>query len=145
MVTQPGPIGWCYDSVILSLALPGCTNTKKALVLLGQDLKNVKLLISLLLLMLAICLKPGKQNTCSLVGTSASLAARDDVEHFVFMTARCDVLLSPCLLLGIVGWILLDSLPSVPADVEISGVQLRPSWSSVYTGHTPARCVNIFV
>lgn len=27
MVTQPGPTGWCYDSVILSLALPGRTHT----------------------------------------------------------------------------------------------------------------------
>lgn len=113
MVTQPGPTGWCYDSVILSLALPGCTHTQKVLLLSGQDMKNVKWLVSLLLLMLAICLKPHKQNTCNRVGKSASLATHDDVEHFVFVTARCDALLSPCLLFGTAGWILLDSVPSL--------------------------------
>lgn len=83
MVTQPGPTGWCYDSVILSLALPGRTHThtQKVLLLSGQDMKNVKWLVSLLLLMLAICLKPHKQNTCSRVGKSASLATHGDVDR----------------------------------------------------------------
>lgn len=143
MVTQPGSIGWCYDSVILTLALPRHTHThtQKALVLLGQDLKNMKLLVSLLL-MLDIYLKPGKQNTCSLGNTGASLAKHDDdVERFVCIAAYCGALLAPCLLLGIVGWILLKSLPSVLANVEISGGQVRPSWSSVYTGqHTCMLC-----
>lgn len=73
------------------------------------------------------------------------MATRDDVERSVLMRARCDALLSPCLLLGIAGWILRDSLPSLPADMEISGVQVRPSGFSVYTGRTPACSVNIFV
>lgn len=139
MVTQLGPTGWCYDSVILGIAWPHtCTESVGI-----TNLKNVKLLVSLLLLMLAISLKLGRQSTYSLIGTRASLALRDDVEHCVFMTACCDALLSHLFVLVV--WILLDSLPSLLTDVEISGVQVWPSWSSVYTGHTPARSVNIFV
>lgn len=48
VITQPGPVGWWCDSGVLSLALPGCAHTQKVLVLPGQDLKNVKLLVSLL-------------------------------------------------------------------------------------------------
>lgn len=70
----------------------------------------------------------------------------DDVEHYVFMTACCDALLSPYPLFVLVDWILLDSLPSLLSDhVRDSGVQVWPSWSSVYTGHTPAHSVNVFV
>lgn len=68
------------------------------------------------------CLNQAKRITCSPVGTSASLAAHSDVEHFVSMAVQRDVVLSSCLRCGTVGWILLNSLPSPRTDVESSGV-----------------------
>lgn len=118
MVAQPGPRGWWCDSVTLSLALPGQghihTHMNKEK---GEGKKKKKRCWCYLTrfwkkrncwfcVCCWCCLKSGKQNTCSPLGTSTSLAAHNDVEHFVFMAVQCDLLLSPCFLCDSLGWIL---------------------------------------
>lgn len=115
------------------------------LVVLGNDLKNVKLLFSLLLLMLATYFKPGKRSTYSPVGKNASLVAQHHVEHFIFVTAHCDAFLSPCLLFILVDSIHCGELPSLPTEGEISGVQVWLSWCSACMGHAHVSPVNVFV
>lgn len=84
MVTQPGPVGWCYDSVILSLALPGHTHTcKKNVGITRPGLEKCEIGGFTSVADAGHLFKTG-QSTYSLIGTSASLAVRDDVEHCVY-------------------------------------------------------------
>lgn len=130
MVAQPGPIGWLYDSSTLSLALPGhrCIHThaqrkkKKEKRCWCYQASIWKIRNCWFCVYCWCCLRSSKQNTCSPVGASASLAAHNDVEDFVFMTVQRDVHLSPCFLHDIMGRIRLNSLPSPPTDVDSSGV-----------------------